>query len=125
MVTFSPATQVENTVIHHWWRMTRRQHRMFFRLLQEKPEVLARLPYLKRVIVTIQAERLQLLRDSFPSSAKETRSYLLSAEHHFLACLEAVQKGKLIEANIHYENAQADISLLLYIFMERGLESYV
>ncbi|MEL6404864.1 MAG: hypothetical protein AAFV98_17115 [Chloroflexota bacterium] len=125
MVTLSPTTQVENTVIHHWWRFTRRQHRMFFRLLQEKPEVLAQLPYLKRVIVTIQAERLQLLRSSFPSSAKETRGYLLSAEHYFLACLEAVQKGNLAEANMHYEKAHSEVSLLLYVFMERGIESYI
>lgn len=125
MVMLSPAIQVENTVIQHWWRSTRRQHRMFFRMLDEKPAHLAQLPYLKRVITVIESERLQLMKASFPSSAKEARTYLLSAERYFLACLQAVEKNQMIEANILHEKALSEVSLLLYLFMERRIEDYL
>lgn len=125
MVTTTNEIIVANTVIDHWWQNTRRDHRLHLRLMQEKPENLQKMPYIELVIKSLDRTRTKTLRQSYPKTVREVRSYLVSSQRNFIECLNALQQNNLIEATIHYERAWNDLTLLQYIFMEHGVQSYI
>ncbi len=125
MVTLQQDIEVKTTVIEHWWRDTRREHRLSLRLLREKPEHLARLTRLDVIITKIDNSHLNTLREYFPNTVREYRSFLLSAERNFIECLRAIRAKNLTEATRYYNNAHDDLSLLQYMFMEQGIKTYI
>jgi|GEM_PF-6950951 len=125
MVTLQSEIQITSTVLDHWWDSIRRDHRLFLRMMDENPEQLEGLPYLEIVITHIDRNRIKLLRMSFPRITKDARAHLLSAERYFLGCLRALRSGNRAEADMFYNMAQADLSMLQYIFMESGVKSYI
>lgn len=125
MVTLQQDTQVTSTVIDHWWQYIRHDHRLFLRLMNEKPEHLEKLPYMNIIITHIERNRTTLLQMSYPNTAKTVREHLLSAERYFLGCLRALQKGNLEDAELYHNMAHADLSMLQYIFMESGVKSHI
>lgn len=117
--------QVKTTVIQHWWRYTHRSHRLTLRLLREKPENLAHLNSLAIIVRSIDKTHTETLRDRYPNTVRELRSFLLSAERNFIECLRAIQVADMTQAEKYYNNAKNDLSLLQYIFMEKGIESHI
>jgi len=125
MVTLQQDIEVKTTVIEHWWRYTRREHRLSLRLLREKPENLAQLAYLEIIITKIDSSYMNTLRDRFPNTVREFRSFHLSAERNFIECLRAIRAGNMAEARKYYNTAHDDLSLLQYLFMEQNIKSYI
>jgi len=116
---------MSSTVVHHWWRFVISQHRLFFRMMRETPNSLSGLPYLDLVIKKIEKEHTAMMRMSYPAVVKEYREHLLSSERHFLSYLRAVKAGYLPQAEVYYNMAAADLSMLQFLFMENGIESYI
>lgn len=125
MVRVRTEVKVTHTVMLHWWQYARREHRLCLRIMAEKPSNLINLAYLEMLIKHIEAKRLRALKTDYPLAVKEVRSYLLSSEHEFLCCLEALQDNNIVEAEIHYNRSHNDLSLLRYILMENGIQSYL
>lgn len=125
MVTLQNEFQITSTVLDRWWQSIRRDQRLFLRLMDETPEQLDGLPYLGIIITHIERNRIHLLQMEFPRIVKDARAHLLSSERYFVACLQALQKDNRREADMFYNLAQADLSMLQYIFMENGVKSYI
>lgn len=125
MATIRSIRNTQNVIIHGWWRNIRRNHRLFFRLMIEQPEHLALLGNLEAIIHHIERERNRLIFDHHPRCADVINSHLLAAERHFVATLRALQAADMSEAASYYDRTHAEMALLEYLFMERGLDTYL
>lgn len=120
------ATQAtENTTIQSWWRSIRRSHRLFFRLLSEKPSDLAQLPNLDVLIYNIDKVRHGMAFDHHPQATKTVYHHLQTAERHFVSYLQSLKVKDMQAAQDFYDQAICEVAMLQYFFMERGLNSYL
>lgn len=117
--------QLDSTVIDHWWRCMRGEHRLFLRLYHESVENLMKLPYLKAIIQKIKATRIYSLISEYPICVDEIRTYLFSAQRYFIGCLQAILTNNLQEAQVLYNLVHAEMSMLQYNFMKLGIKTYI
>lgn len=126
MVTvLQTSAHLQTNEIDHWWRCIRSENRLFFRLMNEQLENLARLPYLKAIIKKLNSIQAMMLMFDYPDQVEEIRLYLLSALRYFIGCLQALITKNMCEAEMLYNLVHADVSMLQYIFMTHGIKSYI
>lgn len=107
--------------VEFWWKQVRRYHRLFFRLIDEKPEALRYIPNVELCINVLEHSYMQLIRLSYPQDAEIIRTHLLSATRNLIDCLRRYRKAQLRESTMLLNMAGSDMVLLRFELMGLGI----